>query len=76
MDTIYALASARGKSGVAVIRVSGPQAFDVGRALASSLPNPRSTAIRTLRNSGAEILDEALVLTFAYGASFTGEDIV
>ena len=76
MDTIYALASARGKSGVAVIRVSGPQAFDAGHALASSLPNPRSTAIRTLRNSGAEILDEALVLTFAYGASFTGEDIV
>ena len=76
MDTIYALASARGKSGVAVIRVSGPQAFDAGLALAGNLPLPRSTAVRALRNASGEVLDEALVLVFSSGASFTGEDIV
>ena len=76
MDTIYALASARGKSGVAVIRISGPQAFDAGLALAGTLPVPRSTAVRVLRNASGDVLDEALVLVFSSGASFTGEDIV
>ncbi|SES08076.1 tRNA modification GTPase trmE [Tranquillimonas rosea] len=76
MDTIYALASARGKSGVAVIRISGPQAFAAGRAIAGALPAPRSSAVRHLRSSTGEALDKALVLTFSSGASFTGEDTV
>ena len=38
MDTIFALATAPGKAGVAVIRISGPEAFAIGRALAGDLP--------------------------------------
>lgn len=75
MDTIHALASARGRAGVAVIRISGPQARDVAGALAGDLPEPRRAAVRRLRHGG-EVLDEALVLCFAAGASFTGEDVV
>ena len=74
MDTIYALASAQGKAGVAVVRVSGPSAFAACARLCA-LPNPRKAALRKLTWEG-EILDEALVLTFAAGASFTGEDVV
>lgn len=75
MDTIFALASARGKSGVAVIRVSGPEAFAGCAKIAGDLPKPRSTALRRLRAAG-EVIDEALVVTFAAGHSFTGEDVV
>ncbi|MDJ0821934.1 MAG: tRNA uridine-5-carboxymethylaminomethyl(34) synthesis GTPase MnmE [Paracoccaceae bacterium] len=74
MDTIYALASARGKAGVAVIRISGPQAFAAGRSLMSSLPEGRSAVLRALRDRDGAFLDEALVLRFDKGASFTGEE--
>ena len=76
MDTIYALASAYGKSGVAVIRISGPKAFEAGRMLAGSLPNARQSATRMLCDSDGGVLDHALVLPFNRGASFTGEDVV
>lgn len=76
MDTIFALASARGKSGVAVVRISGPRAHDVGCAVAGNLPPVRQAALRMLRNSAEEQLDTALVVCFAEGASFTGEKIV
>jgi tRNA modification GTPase len=75
MDTIYASATARGKAGVAIIRISGPHAFDAGRAIAGRLPSPRQSAVRSLWHAGI-LLDEALVLVFAAGHSFTGEDIV
>ena len=75
MDTIYATATARGRSGLAVIRISGPAAFAAGRALCSSLPAPRLAGLRRLI-WGGELLDEALVLCFAEGASFTGEAVV
>lgn len=76
MDTIFALATSRGKAGVAVIRVSGAQAFHAGRALAGELPKPRVSGLRTLRKLNGEILDQALILAFESGHSFTGEDVV
>lgn len=76
MDTIFALASARGKSGLAVIRVSGPDAHKAGLALAGSLPGPHKAAVRRLRDGDGTVLDEALVLVFFAGHSFTGEDVV
>lgn len=76
MDTIYALASARGKSGVAVIRISGPEAPDALRALSGRLPPPRQAALMSLRDTAGTLLDKALCLSFPAGASFTGEDVV
>lgn len=72
MDTIYALASARGKAGVAVLRLSGPLAHATVARIAGPLPEPRRAALRRVVWDGEE-LDQALVLTFAEGASFTGE---
>lgn len=72
MDTIFALASARGRAGVAVVRISGPRAHWALSQLCS-LPMPRQAALRQLRFAG-EVLDQALVLIFAAGASFTGEE--
>ena len=75
MDTIFALASAKGKAGVAVVRVSGAGAFAAGRALCGTLPEPRHAALRAVRGASG-VLDQALVLTFAEGHSFTGEEVV
>ncbi len=75
MDTIVALATARGKAGVAVVRVSGPQAWAAARALSGTLSEPRRASLRFLRAATGEIIDQALVLLFARGHSFTGEDV-
>ena len=75
MDTIFALASARGKAGIAVVRLSGPQAWEAVRGFGVSLPEPRKAAVRTLRDGEGGPLDEALVLVFETGASFTGEEM-
>ena len=75
MDTIFALASAQGRAGVAVVRISGPSAFAATVALCGGLPEPRRASLRLIRDGG-DIIDQALVLTFAKGASFTGEESV
>ncbi|MEZ5888194.1 MAG: hypothetical protein R3D56_15130 [Paracoccaceae bacterium] len=72
MDTIFALASARGKAGIAVVRLSGPGAHGAVARLCGRLPEARRAALRRLSWQG-EALDEALVLIFDAGASFTGE---
>lgn len=75
MDTIFALASARGKAGIAVVRISGPQAFVAVERLCGRLPAPRHAALRRLSWQGVP-LDEAVVTVFSEGASFTGEAVV
>ncbi|NCW70415.1 MAG: tRNA uridine-5-carboxymethylaminomethyl(34) synthesis GTPase MnmE, partial [Marivivens sp.] len=74
MDTIYALATASGKAGVAVIRISGVLAFEAGRRLCCDLPQGRG--LRRIVDGQGDLIDEALVLTFDKGRSFTGEEVV
>jgi tRNA modification GTPase len=76
MDTIFAQATSPGKSGVAVIRISGAQAWDAAQKIAGDLPAPRQSGLRNLRDRSGEILDQALVLVFEEGHSFTGEKVV
>lgn len=78
-DTIFALASAPGRAGVAVVRISGPQAqAAVGALIApEDLPAPRHAGVRALYDpADGELLDRGLVLLFAGPRSFTGEDVV
>ncbi|MDQ2090307.1 tRNA uridine-5-carboxymethylaminomethyl(34) synthesis GTPase MnmE [Marimonas arenosa] len=76
MDTIFALASAHGKAGVAVIRISGPQAWEAAGSLCGALPSPRTAGLRVLKDAEGTRLDEALVLAFEEKASFTGDRVV
>lgn len=76
METIYALSTARGKAGVAIIRVSGPRAWDAAERMCGGLPAPRRAALRVVRDLAGARLDEALVLAFPDKASFTGEPVV
>ena len=76
MDTIFALATAAGKAGVSVVRLSGPVAHQAGAQLCGSLPLPQRSAVRQLRDAQGDLLDDALVLSFEAPRSFTGEDVV
>ncbi len=74
-QTIYALSSGAGRAGIAVIRLSGPQAGDVLQGLAGRLPQPRHAALRQLK-SGDVLIDQALVLWLPGPRTVTGEDMV
>lgn len=75
--TIFALSSAPGRAGVAVIRISGPAAGAALDKLAPPRPEPRRAVLRTFRHPlSAEPLDQGLALWLPGPASFTGEDVV
>lgn len=74
--TIFALASAPGRSGVAVVRVSGEGAGRVIDFMAGPRPEPRRAAGRFIRHpETGEKLDRGVVLWFPAPKSFTGEDV-
>ncbi len=74
--TIFALSSADGRAGVAVVRISGVRAGHVVEVVTSAvLPPARSAVLRTLKHPGnGDVLDRGLVIWFPGPASFTGED--
>jgi tRNA modification GTPase len=75
--TIFALASAPGKAGVAVFRISGASAGAALEALTVAvLPAPRHLTRATIRDARGEIIDEGLAVWFPAPHSFTGEDVV
>ncbi|MEQ6249549.1 tRNA uridine-5-carboxymethylaminomethyl(34) synthesis GTPase MnmE [Sulfitobacter sp. HNIBRBA3233] len=76
MDTIFAQATAVGRAGVSVVRISGPSAHEIAANLVGVLPEHRQTALRMLRDGAGEFIDQALVLRFDGPNSFTGEDVV
>ncbi|HEY3382898.1 MAG TPA: tRNA uridine-5-carboxymethylaminomethyl(34) synthesis GTPase MnmE [Vicinamibacterales bacterium] len=82
-DTIVALATPRGRGGLAVVRLSGPRAFDVARALCEThqtLEPRHATLVRlaVAERPGAapRPIDEAIATAFAAPASYSGEDCV
>ena len=76
MKTIFAVSSGRPPAAIAVVRVSGPQAFAAAEALAGPLPVPRHASLRGLRDTDGALLDRALVIVFPGPATATGEDLV
>lgn len=75
MDTIFAVSSGAPPAAIAVLRISGGQAFAAVQRLAGDLPAPRHAAVRKLRDAEGEVLDQALVLCFPGPRSATGEDL-
>ena len=77
-DPIVALATAPGRSALALIRVSGRGAFDVaGRVLQPFHPDPPRTVARArLASASGDVIDEVLVACFPAPRSYTGEDLV
>ncbi len=74
--TIFALSSAPGRAGLAVVRVSGPMAGAVLNLMASPRPKPRMAGGRKIIHpANAQHLDSGVVLWFPAPKSFTGEDV-
>ena len=76
--TIYALSSGPGISGVAVVRISGPDSSKVLKLLTKNeLPIPRVATLRKINDiKTSELIDEGLILWFPGPQSYTGEDMV
>ncbi len=75
-DTVFAPATAPGRAGIAVIRVSGPGAADaVADLTGAGVPTPRTAVLRSLRGADGDLIDRGLVLWFPGPNSFTGEDL-
>ena len=75
--TIYALSSGPGKSGIAVIRVSGPETRKVIELLTKGpLPNPKLATLKKISKINTnELIDEGIILWFPAPQSYTGEDM-
>ena len=75
-STIFALSSARGRAGVCVFRISGPQSKAAIEALtASPAPQPRHAVLKDVRLADGSLIDRGLLLWFPAPHSFTGEDV-
>ncbi|OFZ70743.1 MAG: tRNA uridine-5-carboxymethylaminomethyl(34) synthesis GTPase MnmE [Betaproteobacteria bacterium RBG_16_58_11] len=75
-DTIAAIATAPGRGGIGVVRVSGPQAPSIAQALIGKLPPPRLATLANFLDTDASVIDQGIALYFAAPHSFTGEDVL
>ncbi len=75
-DTIAAIATATGRGGVGIVRVSGPKAKQVAESLLSINLQPRHAHYCNFSTASGEILDQGIALFFPGPNSFTGEDVL
>lgn len=75
-STIAAVATAPGRGGVGVVRVSGKNLLPMAQALCGKTPIPRVALYADFRDADGQAIDNGLLLFFAAPASFTGEDVV
>ena len=75
--TIYALSSGPGISGVAIIRISGPDSSIVVKSLTGKeMPKPRMATLTKINNiNTSELIDEGIIIWFPGPESYTGEDM-
>jgi tRNA modification GTPase len=75
-ETIAAIATAPGRGGIGVIRVSGPGAAEIARAIAGRVPPARQATLMRFRDADGVLLDEGMVIFFGAPNSYTGEDVL
>jgi tRNA modification GTPase len=76
-DTIVALSTAPGRAALAVVRLSGPQAFAIAGAVVRPWPiEPRTVRRCVARDAGGNVVDRPVVTVYAAPRSYTGEDVV
>ncbi len=75
--TIYALSTGPGVSGVAIVRVSGPESSKVIESITGKeIPSPRMATLRKINNiNTSEVIDEGIIIWFPGPESYTGEDM-
>ena len=76
-DTIVAIATAPGRGALAIVRLSGPRADEIGRRLIRPWPEEtRHATLARIFDAAGDLIDEAVVVFYRAPASFTGEDVV
>ena len=75
-DTIAAIATASGRGGVGIVRLSGDRARAIGTAITALDFNPRHAHFSAFRDERGTVLDSGIALFFPAPHSFTGEDVV
>ena len=75
-DTCAAIATAPGRGGIGVVRVSGPAVPQVAKAIIGALPAPRRATRCAFRDARGECIDEGIALYFAAPQSYTGEPVL
>ena len=75
MDTIYALASAAGKAGVSIIRISGRDALRTCAEIGADIGEHDRKLVKLTEEDGS-LIDQAFAISFGHGRSFTGEQVV
>ena len=73
---IIAVATAPGKAGVGVIRISGQHLGSFAKALFQTPLSARQASLLTLRDAGGQAIDQLIAIYFSAPASFTGEDVL
>lgn len=74
VDTIIAVASGAGKSGVGVVRVSGPLAKKISEGILGAAPDERRATYKKFLSADAETIDSGIAILFLSPRSYTGED--
>jgi tRNA modification GTPase len=74
--TIAAIATAAGRGGIGIVRVSGPGCREIAAALIGRVPAPRVAELHRFLDAAGEAIDEGIALYFPAPASFTGEDVL
>ena len=75
-ETIVAQATAPGRGGIGILRVSGPLAKDVAQAVLGKCPKPRMADYLPFKDADGTVLDQGIALYFKSPNSFTGEDVL
>lgn len=75
-DTIAAIATAPGRGGVGIVRVSGKKVVEIAEAVLGKLPKPRYALYGDFLGQNGEVLDKGIALYFPNPHSFTGEDVL
>ncbi|PJG85688.1 tRNA uridine-5-carboxymethylaminomethyl(34) synthesis GTPase MnmE [Conservatibacter flavescens] len=75
-ETIVAQATAIGRGGIGILRVSGPKAKEVAQAVLGKCPKPRTADYLPFKDHDGTILDQGIALYFQSPNSFTGEDVL
>ena len=76
MDTIVAIATAPGRGGVGIVRLSGDDSTNIATTICGDLVKPRHAKYCDFKATDGEIIDSGVALYFPNPASFTGEDVV
>jgi tRNA modification GTPase len=75
-DTIAAVATAPGRGGIGVIRISGPAVAAIAEEILGGLPEARRAVLRVFKDARGEMLDGGIAIYFPAPGSFTGEDVL